>query len=331
MRESVGVNGISLVAESIGHKALRALGKADDGSEIHGVFDHAVYIKSGKNELLKLILNKDFVSPYSILIKNHESASMKSLGFETGGRVLFDGKTIASGAAVLDISGARVLKKPGLPKLSRRPNPDDIAFNLRIMRDVIYTHPGREGLVPLLESVETRGPMKVFLEPQAESTAERARPHIEQLMWGLFSGDLAAVSEKAGAILGLGPGLTPSCDDFLAGLLMSLGFAGKAFSAGGGTARFFRKAGDAVYALSKQRTTLYSRCLIDDARHGEGPGAAISLIRSLVTGTPEDAAASAKTLIGMGASTGADMAVGIYYGVRFLGSMLETEALYEIV
>jgi hypothetical protein len=32
----------------------------------------------------------------------------------------------------------------------------------------------------------------------------------------------------------------------------------------------------------------------------------------------------------MGASTGADMAVGIYYGVRYLVSRLETEALYEI-
>lgn len=330
MRESVGGKRVSLAAESIGHKAFKSLGKADDGSEIHGVFDHAVYIRKGKNELLKLILNKDFASPYSILIKNHESASMKSLGFETGERVLFDGKTLASGAAVLDISGARVLEKPGLPKLGRRPNPDDIAFNLRILRDIIYTSPGRDGLVPLLESVDLRGPMKVFLEPQAESVAERARPHIEQLMWGLFSGDLAAVSEKAGAILGLGPGLTPSCDDFLAGLFMSLCLAGKAFSTGGSAVRFFRKAGDAVYDQSKTKTTIYSRGMIGDARRGEGPIAAAGMIVSLVAGTPEDTAASAKKLLAMGATTGADMAVGIYYGVRFLGSMLETEALNEI-
>jgi glycosyltransferase-like protein len=102
-------------------------------------------------------------------------------------------------------------------------------------------------------------------------------------MWGLFTGDLAAVTEKAGAILGLGPGLTPSCDDFLAGLLMSLGFAGKAFSTDERAARFFKKAGDAIYRLSKQKTTIYSRGLIDDARHGEGPRAAISLIKCLVT------------------------------------------------
>ncbi len=69
--------------------------------------------------------------------------------------------------------------------------------------------------------------------------------------------------------------------------------------------------------------------MIDDARRGEGPLAATGLIKSLLTGTPEETASSAKILLGMGATTGADTAVGIYYGVRFLISMREAEALYE--
>ncbi|HSC35803.1 MAG TPA: DUF2877 domain-containing protein [Thermodesulfobacteriota bacterium] len=332
MRES-GVDRISLEAEAIGRKALKALGKSGGEIEVHSVFDHAVYISVGKNELIKLIRNKDFINPYSILIKQQGGAPMTSLGFEAGDRVTWDGNRldVGSGALLIDLSHARVYKKERLFKKNTMLGADTIAFNLRIMRDVIYTHPGREGLVPLLEDVETRGPMKVFLEPREESVSEKARPHIEQLMWGLFTGDLAAVTEKAGAILGLGPGLTPSCDDFLAGLLLSLGFAGKSFYGKDlAAARFFKKAGDAIYGLSKEKTTIYSRGLIDDARHGEGPRSAVGLIRCLVTGSPEDTASASKTLIGMGASTGADLAVGIYYGVRFLVSRLETEALYEI-
>ncbi|MCI0480496.1 MAG: DUF2877 domain-containing protein [Candidatus Dadabacteria bacterium] len=332
MRKS-GVNRISLEAEAIGQKALKALGKSGNELEVHSVFDHAAYISVGNNELIKLIRNKDFINPYSILIKQQDGAPMSSLGFEKGTRVLWDGKSLdaGSGALLIDLSHARVYKKERLFKKDLPLGADTIAFNLRIMRDVIYTHPGREGLVPLLEDVETRGPMKVFLEPQEASVSENARPHIEQLMWGLFSGDLAAVTEKAGAILGLGPGLTPSCDDFLAGLLMSLGFAGRYFyGKDEAAARFFKKAGDTIYRLSKEKTTIYSRGLIGDARRGEGPEAALLLIGNLVTGSPEDTASAAKTLIGMGAATGADMAVGIFYGVRFLVSRLETEALYEI-
>jgi len=331
MRESGGVKTVSLEAESIGHKALKALGNKGNQFEIQSVFDHAVYISCGRNELIKLIRNKDFIGPYSLLIKQQESAPMLALGFEKGERVLYDGGSLVAGDIRIDLSHARVCKRERLSGKNPVLSADDIAFNLRIFRDVIYTYPGREGLVPLLENVDLRGPMKVFLEPQEDSVAERARPLIEQLMWGLFSGDLAAVVEKAGSILGLGPGLTPSCDDFLAGLLMSLNFAGKAFSKNGsGPVRFFKKAGDEILKLSKIKTTVYSRGLIGDARNGEGPLAAIGLIRSLVSGSPDDTVSSVRTLLGMGATTGADMAAGIYYGVRYLASRLETEALYEI-
>lgn len=331
MRMSQGINTVSLEAESIGEKALKALGKKGGRFEIHSVFDHAVYISCG-GEFIKLIRNNNFLSPRSILIKTEESAPMSALGFEKGARASYDDGAldIGAGSVRIGLSRARVYKKEKLA--SKRPlvGVQSAALNLRILRDVIYSHPGREGLVPLLESVELRGPMKLYLEPLGGSVAETARPHIERLMWGLFSGDLGAVTDNAGAILGLGPGLTPSCDDFLAGLFLSLGFAGKSFYGnGGGRARFFKKAGDEILKLAKEKTTVYSLGLIDDARSGEGTLAATGLIKSLVTGSPEDTASSAKMLLRMGATTGADTAVGIYYGVRFLISMLEAEALYE--
>ncbi|MEW6144407.1 MAG: DUF2877 domain-containing protein [Thermodesulfobacteriota bacterium] len=330
MRTSQSIDTVSLEAESIGEKALKVLGKKGGRLEIHSVFDHAVYIAAGKNRLVKLIRNKDFLSPYSILIKQDGAAPMSSFGFEKRARVSYLGGCLASGDGPLrvDLSRAHIYRKEKLRESLA--GVESAALNLRILRDVIYTHPGREGLVPLLENVELRGPMKLFLEPLGGGVAETARPHIERLMWGLYAGDPAAVADNAGAILGLGPGLTPSCDDFLAGLFLSLGFAGKSFYGNGdGRARFFKKAGDEMLKMAEKKTTVYSVCLIGDARRGEGPRAATDLIKSLLTGSPEETAASAKILLGMGATTGADIAVGIYYGVRFLNSLREAEALYE--
>jgi hypothetical protein len=332
MRTSQGFDTVSLEAESIGEKALSALGKKGARLEIHSVFDHAVYISHGGTELIKLIRNNNFISPRSILIKSDINAPMSALGFEKGAHVSYDGNAldVGPGSVRINIARARIYKKDKLTSKKPLAGVESAALNLRILRDVIYTHPGREGLVPLLENVELRGPIKLFLEPLGDSVAETARPHIERLMWGLFSGDLGAVTDNAGVILGLGPGLTPSCDDFLAGLFLSLGFAGKSFyGSGDGRARFFKKAGDEILKLAKKKTTVYSVGLIDDARRGEGPRAATALIKSLLTGPPEETASSAKILLGMGATTGADTAVGIYYGVRFLISMREAEALYE--
>jgi len=330
MRTSKGFDTVSLEAESIGEKALKVLGKKGGRLEIHSVFDHAVYISSGGGELLKLIRNNNFISPRSILVKTDESAPMSALGFEKGMAVSYNGRALYAGSVRIDLSRASIYKIQKLASKEALAGVESAALNLRILRDVIYTHPGREGLVPLLENVETRGPMKLFLEPLGGGVAETARPHIERLMWGLFSGDLGAVADNAGAILGLGPGLTPSCDDFLAGLFLSLGFAGSSFyGKANSRARFFKRAGDEILKSAKKKTTVYSVGLIDDARRGKGPLAATGLIKSLLTGTPEETASSAKILLGMGATTGADTAVGIYYGVRFLISMLEAEALYE--
>ena len=321
-----------LEAESIGGKALKALGKKGGSFEIHSVFDHAVYISNGGAELVKIIRNNNFISPRSIVIKTEKGVSMTALGFEKDMHVNCGGGTIdvGPGTVRIDLSSARTYKRDRLTSKEPLAGVESAALNLRILRDVIYTHPGREGLVPLLENVELRGPMKLFLEPAGGSVAETARPYIERIMWGLFSGDLAAVQDNADAILGLGPGLTPSCDDFLAGLFLSLGFAGSRYYGRGNVrARFYKKAGEEVLNLAKEKTTIYSIGLIEDAIGGEGPVAATGLIRSLVTGTPEDTASAAKTLLGMGAATGADTAVGIYYGVRFLVSMIEAEAIYE--
>jgi hypothetical protein len=333
MRMSDGVERVSLESESIGLKASMALAKEGNEFEIHSVFGHAVYISAGRNGLIKLIRNNDFINERSILIKQDGTSPVSFSCFGKGARVSYYGKmlTAGGGSIRIDLSRARIYKKESPPEKKAVLGTDDVAFNLRLLRDVIYTHPGREGLVPLLENVELRGPMKVFLEPGGEGAAERARPHIERLMWGLYAGDVAAVTDNAGRILGLGSGLTPSCDDFIAGLLMSVNFAGMAFSGNGRDhARFFKKTGDQIVKLAKEKTTVYSLGLIGDASNGEGPLAALNLIRSLVAGSPEDTVSSAKKLIGMGAATGADIAVGIYYGVRFLASIPETEALSEI-
>ena len=80
-----------------------------------------------------------------------------------------------------------------------------INLNLRVLRDVIYTSPSREGLVFLLEKVELLGPVELFLKPQKESFVESARPGIERIMWGLFSYDIETITKSSETIIGLGP------------------------------------------------------------------------------------------------------------------------------
>jgi len=317
---------ISLIAESVGYKALKAL-MGSKRAKVHSVFDHAFYIQSRSNSLIiSVIKNENYISPTSILIKDFGSKSFKTIGVVEGMRAKFDKHALIFGDDAIAIKFGKSSNQSPLsfPKRSSI-SPSGISLNLRVLRDMIYTSPTREGLVPLLENVELHGPLQFFLQPQKPTFSETARPYIDMLMRGLFGGDFHTVINGALSILGLGPGLTPSCDDFLTGLILSLNLGGKALIKDRRKQlSFYQRVSDEIRRAAKGKTTIYSQTLLDQARRGEGPKAVIELIHSLLTKDPSRVAAVSKTVIEMGETSGADIAIGVYYGIRFLVSQIES-------
>ena len=142
--------------------------------------------------------------------------------------------------------------------------------------------------------------------------------------------NIEAVKNSAREIIGLGPGLTPSCDDFLAGLLLSINTAGRSiFRSEPETIKFFEKLSDEISALAKDKTTIYSQSLLNEAALGHGPVNAFDLIISIVTKGPEGINEPARKLLEAGETSGADIAIGVYYGIRFLCSRIEMKELLE--
>jgi hypothetical protein len=314
-----------LEAKVIGYKALKSLRGAKKTARVHSVFDRGFYIKIGRN-LISVIKNEDFISPTSIVISALYDRGFRSLGIEEGTKIGVNGDNMVFEDKALTIRLGKSANwfSPPVPKQSALLDLIKVSLNLRILRDVIYTCPSREGLVPLLENVELYGPTQLFLKPQRPALSEKARPSIETLMWGLFSGDQNMVITRALEILGLGPGLTPSGDDFLAGLILSLTVGGKVLRGSNKSELgFYRKVSANICKLAKEKTTIYTQTLLSQARSGEGPKAVVELIHALLTKDPNQVATSAKTVISMGETSGADIAIGIYYGIRFLVSRLE--------
>src|SRR3990170_867657 len=278
-----------VIAESVGYKALKALSGSSRTAKVHSIFDRAFYIQIDRNTLISVIKNKDYISPTSISVKESKDESFKSIGIKEGMKIVIDNHSLLFGDNALTIK----LRKssnwfpPPIPKQDDLTGLTGIGLNLRILRDVIYTSPTREGLVPLLENVES--------------------------------------------LLGLGPGLTPSCDDFLAGLIISLTIGGKALlKKNKGELGFYQKVSAEICRLAKAKTTIYSQVLLNQARFGEGPKAVVDLVHSLLTKKPPHVAEVSKVVINMGETSGADIAIGIFYGIRLLLSQLESiEDLYQ--
>ena len=332
MNTQAKIKSINLQALTVGDKVLEILEGPGNSVTVQGVFDHALYLRAQNDELLKVIQNKSFQSPTSIMLNGAVEVSFRSAEIKEGANVIFERNALVAQDLVftINLENASIFKPTGIPDPSCLLSVEEINLNLRILKDTIYTARSREGLVPLLENVEKRGPLEVFVKEQKPTMSEKARPYIDRLMWGVFSGDIEAIKKSAAKILGLGPGLTPSCDDFLAGLLMSINTAGASiFGSERQTIGFFTEVSDAISGLAKEKTTIYSQSLLNEAARGEGPENALDLILSIVTKSPEQVAGLSKKLISVGATSGADMSIGIYYGIRFLISRIEMRELIE--
>ncbi len=325
-------NSNQIKAELVGYKVLDLLKSTDSKIMNQSVFEHAIYMHDGEDAFIRIIKDKDFIGPSSIVISGMDNLSFKSLDITEGTKLklLEDKITSTEGGFSVHIADAPVWQQPGLPEETEIISLEEINLNLRILKDIIYTAPSKEGLVPLLENVEKLGPLEVFAKEQKPTVSEKARPYIDTLMWGIFSGDLNTIKRSAEPILGLGPGLTPSCDDFLAGLLMSLNTAGSIiFRSELETLKFFTQVSKEISSLAKVKTTLFSQSFISEASTGEGPKPAIDLILTIITNRPQAVSDKSKELVSIGSTSGADIAIGIYYGIRFLTSRIELRDLNE--
>lgn len=126
----------------------------------------------------------------------------------------------------------------------------------------------------------------------------------------LLRAEPAAVPDTARALVGLGPGLTPSGDDILCGILLAIhprptGQAAQAFSRRSAC----REALVAATASAADRTPLVSAAMLAHAARGECLPQVFAALEALATGRPLLPALT--PLLAVGHHSGADLARGV--------------------
>ncbi|MEU0565669.1 DUF2877 domain-containing protein [Nonomuraea sp. NPDC005983] len=135
---------------------------------------------------------------------------------------------------------------------------------------------------------------------------------VEALAESCAKGWLLGAVSAAEQLVGLGPGLTPSGDDVLAGLLVTLRQLGRA--AGTGRAVWLADwLAAAVTYDARTRTTAISATLLHCAARGEASPEVIAVLRGLTGGQALEPAL--RRLHRLGHTSGADLAQGIAIGL----------------
>lgn len=130
-----------------------------------------------------------------------------------------------------------------------------------------------------------------------------------QLADALARGDHAAARGHAVSLFGLGPGLTPSGDDFLVGLFAVFNIAGSPCQGWlGGGAEVLGSAARATHAISL--------AALRQAARGRVRESIAALIGQLMHGTPGHLAPALRRVLAIGSTSGADIVAGVRCGLE---------------
>jgi hypothetical protein len=129
------------------------------------------------------------------------------------------------------------------------------------------------------------------------------------LLTELSNNRMSESIEKASKLIGLGPGLTPSGDDFLVGLFTVLNIQKSPNYS-------FKNFCKEVVKLAKPLTNDISYMAMQKASIGKVRESIVSLVNSILYGTEEDLILSLNKVLKIGSSSGTDIALGIVAGLE---------------
>ena len=252
----------------------------------HSRFSHAVNFVDG-NSLIAIVDETVGAGPVNIVADDLADWECGDLEIGTDG-VHADGR---------DIPFQAVPRYDSSLRIPENPEPAPFRANLSTLRNHLIKITPDDSLVFLLDTTAI-----VHREQNFENTLRSKFVEAADLIMqeDLFQG--------VGLVKGLGRGLTPSGDDFIAGLLFALHLRGGLF--GEHVKGQIQAIGEAA-----QSDNPFSRAMLDCAARGRAFKRLKHLINSLFEVDVVNIEARTEELTAIGATSGADLATGLVLGL----------------
>jgi hypothetical protein len=168
-----------------------------------------------------------------------------------------------------------------------------------------------------------------FAQPFSLQTSlllPRARSLLPLLMEATQRLDAGYAAAAAVSLIGAGPGLTPSWDDFLVGFLVGL----HRTAAVPAQLEFLKQVGAAIGTAS-QTTTALSRHYLVRATAGRSPPWLKGVVAAITTGAASKARLATDDALQIGHSTGMDMMIGVLFGTSVWEADARVSDMLEVL
>jgi hypothetical protein len=301
---------VYLEATSFGSTAARSLNQERIG-QVHSVFTRVVNVLTSGNRLISVVGADVGNGPINIVTNLPRSMSMTSIGMGKNDEVLNVDGSIVLGNNVLIISTKNAKQwKPQRVFRGKLLATKKIRGNLKTMREVACAYGRFGGLAQLIEYAE-EGRLDKLACQELNPFARRALPHLSMFMKTIKTKDYQGTKRSAQKLVGLGPGLTPSADDVLSGLMASLTLISQNLNICGDMVSEVNKS---IISCIQGRTTLISQEFLMHAGAGDANEPILALIEKILTARPNEVEEATKHVLAIGEASGTDVVFGIFLG-----------------
>jgi hypothetical protein len=297
----------------VGEAARRALAPGQV-ARILAVFSRTIYCDGEDRALICIGPPGIGAGPLNAILPLPDGLNWSALGLCPGVPASADGRTLrVSDHLLFDLTSARPWRPAPLPHPVDGPL---LVAGLAALATALAARPRPDGLGPLIAPLAA---MSADLPPDLPDASRLVRAAwrgvrpLTDWLGGILrdpAGPIPPPPPEAEGLIGLGPGLTPSGDDFLGGMLIALHALGAHAAA--------RRLGPWVLAQAEDRTHRISQGHLACAAEGEGAGALHEALAAICFPGSPGLGRCLEALGGIGHSSGWDALAGVVAATRSL-------------
>lgn len=284
---------------------------------IHSVFSSACNIISNNNKLITLLLSENNIGPMTISINSNDS--FLKLGFKKDAKVIFDKNSIL----ICDINLKIELSQAKIWKIDpsfnyKKVNEQQLLRNIRKLEVMIFKYGKKQGVGHLVLNIKDYIDDLDSLDKKSISLNSNDSFIIDNFLDFLkdvINNNVNHIDRSARGIIGFGLGLTPSMDDFVTGLMISLIYL----------CDYYQLDKEKAYKLNrmitrsiKNRTTIISESMLMHAQYGYVMDDLRTLMILLLSDSEKDMSEKIMDVLAFGSTSGTDLLCGVYIGSKIM-------------
>ncbi len=270
--------------------------------QIHSVFNGAFNIIDSEGNLIGILSNEKDLSPLSMVVNtnsfNQKAIVQGNLIEFTKGEIHFQHTKVK-----INISNAEVIDLT----LKYKPfeHNSHLFEKLELLKSLILEKGALTGIGELVKYLDVSSEVS-FNDIQSHELNEYCnfiQDRLLELMNSIMEDDIHRFNSAIQKIVGFGPGLTPSTDDFLTGIIIIINYLCPVES---------KDLLLNINELCAGKTTKISEEMIKHATRGYVPESYKNLIQALFDNDKDDITEVVEKVIQIGSSSGTDFLFGVY-------------------